>query len=152
MATLSFDRDAAHKLFAVECFNGVWDLIDKTDRTSGDNEQMLLQAMASLWHWTQRPDRTDKNLSISYWQVSRVYALLDDGSAAKHFAQLSLAKSKNESPFYKGYAYEALARAGMTQGDRTAMETALTEARRLASEVTETGDRTALEQDLQTVG
>ena len=36
---------------------------------------MILYALASLWHWTQRPDCSTTNLSIGYWQAASVYAL-----------------------------------------------------------------------------
>jgi hypothetical protein len=73
-----FDADQAHRHFSASCFNLAWELIDKPDRTAEDDEQMVRLAQASLWHWTQRSDCTDKNLSIGYWQVSRVCALLGD--------------------------------------------------------------------------
>lgn len=54
--TPDFDRIAAHRYFSAECFNQAWDLIEKPQRTAEDNEKMLLLSIASLWHWTQRPD------------------------------------------------------------------------------------------------
>jgi len=36
----SFDVTAAHKYFAVNCFNSAWGLIEKKDRTAEDDEQM----------------------------------------------------------------------------------------------------------------
>lgn len=87
----SFDAAAAHRRFSTECFNRAWELIEKPERTRDDDEAMVLRAMASLWHWTQRPDCTEQNLAIGHWQVSRVYALAGHGEAAMHHAQRSLA-------------------------------------------------------------
>ena len=69
-----FDPAKAHN-FSAHCFNIEWELIDKPERTPAENEQMILYALASLWHWTQRPDCSTTNLSIGYWQAARVYAL-----------------------------------------------------------------------------
>lgn len=58
----SFDLSAAHKYFSVDCFNRAWDIIDKTIRTPAEEEQMLLLAFASFYHWTQRPDCSAENV------------------------------------------------------------------------------------------
>lgn len=112
----------AHRVFSAQCFNRTWELIDKPNRTPADDEQMLLRAYASLWHWTQRPDCTPQNLSIGYWLASRVHALLGEAAAARRFGKLSLKAAETESAFHKAYAYEALARAAMTAEDRSQTE------------------------------
>ncbi len=63
----SFDSKHAHRFFSAHCFNSTWKLIDKAKRTEPENEQMIQCTLASLWHWTQREDCTDMNLSIGYW-------------------------------------------------------------------------------------
>jgi hypothetical protein len=147
-----FDLAAAHRFLAANCFNRAWELIEKSDRSDEDDLEMLLCALASLWHWRQRPDCTDRNLSISFWQVSRVYSLLGEGGNARRFAELCLAKSRDETPFYLGYALEALARAAMICGDREQMQKHLTEARRAAVLVEDPQDRATLERDLGSLG
>ena len=69
---------------------------------------MLLLNLASLWHWTQRPDCTPGNLSNGYWQLSRIYALLGQADAAQQYGQLCLKSSQGEGtlPFHLGYAYD----------------------------------------------
>ena len=52
MGTPEFDPAKAHKFFSADCVNHAWGFIDKTDRTPEEDEQMLLLAMTSLWHWT----------------------------------------------------------------------------------------------------
>ena len=89
-----FDVVAAHKYFAVECFNTAWNLIDRPNRTDAEDEEMLRLGMASVWHWTQRPDCTPENLSVGYWQVSRIYAILRRAEDARRYAQLSLEASQ----------------------------------------------------------
>jgi len=116
----NFDLFSAHQYFSAECFNRAWDLIDKPGRTTEEDEKMLLLSLASVWHWTQRTDCTPTNLSVGYWQVSRIYSLLGQPDNARKYAQLCLLACQGEDvlPFYLGYAYEALARAEMVAGDR----------------------------------
>jgi hypothetical protein len=113
---LSFLKDPEkiqliHQHFSASCFNAGWDLIDKKDRTPQDTENMLLLSYASLWHWKQRTDCTPVNLSIAYWQASRVNSLAGQGSIAKLFGErcLDISVKNKLAPFYLGYAYEALA-------------------------------------------
>jgi len=83
-----FDVSKAHRFFAATCFNKAWDLIEKSNRTSTDDEQMVLLTHASMWHWTQRPDCKQENLSIGYWQAARVYAILRRVEEARRYANL----------------------------------------------------------------
>ena len=78
-----FDSAKAHQFFSAHCFNSAWELIDKPERTPEENEQIIQRTMASLWHWTQREDCTDQNLSIGYWQAARVYALAGEPDNAR---------------------------------------------------------------------
>lgn len=116
MADSNFDTQEVHKHFSSSCFNRAWGLIDKPERTPEENEEMVLLVQASLWHWTQRSDCEDKNLSIGYWQASRVYALIGEGANARKYADLCMAKTPQDDPFFLGYAYEALSRAEKTLG------------------------------------
>ncbi len=40
-----------HRKFAVDLFNLVWDLLDKGERTTEENDKMLHAAHASRFHW-----------------------------------------------------------------------------------------------------
>jgi hypothetical protein len=147
------DVQQAHRYFSAHCFNRAWDYIDKTDRTPEDDRTMLQLALASLWHWTQRDDRKPENLSVGYWQVSRVYALLKLPGPARTYGQLSLDEAQTEGvgPFYLGYAYEALARAESVAGERAKAEDYLSRARAAAEKVAEARDQKALLADLATI-
>jgi hypothetical protein len=143
------DRAAAHRQFSGECFNKTWELIDKPGRKSADDEQMLLCAMASLWHWTQRADCSDQNLSIGYWLVSRAYSLLGQAENGRRFGELCLQCSGGLAPFFRAYAHEALARAAMVAADKTLLDAHATAARNLSGEVIELDERSALDADLE---
>lgn len=147
----NFDEPRGHRFFSANCFNRTWELIDKPNRTDADDEQMLLRAYASLWHWTQRPDCTPRNLSIGYWLLSRVHALVKQADLAWHYGKLSLKHAKDEPPFYNGYACEALARAALVTHDRSRYELYLQAAQAHAALVTDAEDRALLEKDLESI-
>lgn len=149
----SFDIRAAHRYFSAECFNRAWDLIENPDRTPQENEEMIRLAMASLYHWTQREDCTPTNYSISYWQLSRIYSLLNQADNARHYGEICLETSQGEGilPFYLGYAYEALARAEAIAGDAEKMAAYLENARQIAERIPDPGERKQLLDDLSTI-
>lgn len=147
----SFDLAAAHKYFSAGCFNRAWSLIDQAERTADENELMLALAHASVWHWRERDDCQPRNLSIGYWQLSRVYSLIRHGERAAHYGELCLAASVNEPPFFQAYAHEAIARAAALTGDVTVLSDHIAQARRLAEMVREAEDRQLLLADLETI-
>lgn len=151
MSAPDFDLSAAHRHFSASCFNGVWGLIDKPARSPDDDRAMVSMAHASVYHWQQRPDCTSRNLSIGYWLLSRVYALVGEASNARLYAELCLTHSQDDEPFYLGYAHEALARAKFIEGNRTEGERHLAAAHELARQVTNADERGLLEGDLATV-
>ncbi len=148
-----FDLQAAHKYFSAECFNRAWDYIDKAVRTSEEDDRMLQLSLASLWHWTQREDCTPTNLSVGYWQVARVYALLQRADPSRHYGQLCLEAARGEGvlPFYRGYAYEALARAERVAGNVDEMEKFLVQAHQVAATLPDPEEKKALLKDLATI-
>lgn len=150
---IGFDIAAAHKYFSAECFNRAWDLIDKSERTPAEDEEMVRLSLASIWHWTQRPDCTPQNFSVGYWQASRIYALLGRVRLARHYGQLSLEaiQTAGDLPFYLGYAYEALARAEWIAGDSSKMDEYLALAREAGGRVPDEDERKALLTDLDSI-
>ena len=146
-----FDATKAHRYFSVDCFNKAWELIERTDRTPIEDEQMIRLSHASLWHWTQRDDCTSENMSIGYWQASRIHAILGRVDDARRYGRLCLENSPVESPFLRAYAYEALARAENTAGNATTAEQYRDEARRHAEHVTDAEDRAQILNDLETI-
>jgi hypothetical protein len=147
----SFDLAAAHRFFAADCFNKAWSLIEKPERTPEEDEEMLRLNQASMWHWSQREDCARRNLSIGYWQASRIHALLGRGDEARRYGELCLQYSQQESPFLLAYAYEALARAEQVAGNEPLVEQYHAEALRLVESVVDAEDRQALLDDLSTI-
>jgi hypothetical protein len=151
MALPNINEADAHRFFSASCFNRAWDLIRKPDRSASENEQMLLLSQTSLWHWTQRHDCTPRNLSIGYWQLSRVQALLGRADDARASALACLRHSEGEAPFYLGYAHEALARSAAVAGDDAAKTHHLQEAARYLAKVTDERDQAPLRADLESL-
>jgi hypothetical protein len=148
-----FDLFTAHKYFAAQCFNQTWDYIDQPARTKDEEDTMLRLSLASLWHWTQREDCIPTNLSVGYWQVSRVFALLQQADNARHYGELCLEASQKEGvlPFYLGYAYEALARAELVAGNRGKMADYLVQAQHTITLISDAEEKKMLLKDLETI-
>ncbi|MBE9474358.1 MAG: hypothetical protein IMY85_05665 [Chloroflexi bacterium] len=148
-----FDRKAAHKYFSANCFNQAWDLIDKTERTPKEDEEMIRLSLASHYHWTQRDDYSNTNASIALWQISRIYAILGQADNARRYGQLCLEASQGEgvTPFFLGFAYEALARAEAVGGNEEEMQAFLNDARTTAEKIKEEDEKNMLLDDLNTI-
>jgi len=99
-----------HRKTAIKCFNGAWDYLDKKDRNSDDEQQMLHLAHASRYHWGFVGNA--QNFAIGDWQISRVYAALGEPRLALHFAKSCLEiTQKNNIVDNLPSAYEGMARA-----------------------------------------
>ncbi|MBE7497874.1 MAG: protein kinase [Verrucomicrobiaceae bacterium] len=140
-----------HKKLSADCFNRTWELLEKKERTAEENERMISLSHASLAHWRMREDCTDRNLSIGYWQLSRVYAVLGQGNNAERYGGLCLRVSGQEPPFYLAYAHEALARAALLNERRELFDEHLAEAKALAAKVTDAEEKKMLVDDLATL-
>ncbi len=107
----------AHQYFAVETFNGAWDLIDKTDRTPDDDAEMLQRAFASRWHWgfVGGPEQ----LATGDWQIAHVASLLGYGWMAQFYARRAFAVCENEGwgDWRRASMLEGMARAAAAAGD-----------------------------------
>ena len=147
----NFDLAEAHKYFAAQCFNAAWDLIDKPDRTAADDRLMEALNQASIYHWRSRPDFSDKNTSVGYWQASRIQSLIGNWPQALRHAQTSLEASQELPPFLLGYAHEGMARALFGLGRDAEAKTHLDTAADLARQVTDKRDRQLLVADLDSI-
>lgn len=108
-----------HKQLASSCFNRVWDFLDKEQLSPEEKEEMIHLCHSSFWHWTQTEGHTEQNLSIGYWQLSRVYAVVGLGELALSYAKrcISISLKAELAPFYIGYGYEAEASAYSVLGE-----------------------------------
>jgi len=147
----SFDLQAAHRYFAAHCFNAAWELMESTDRTAEDDRTMEARCQASIYHWSQREDRAPENLSVGYWQASRIAALVGRPAEAWRHAQECRSYAAGLAPFYLGYAHEALARAARLDGNGAMADEHLATARGYAALVTDPIEQALLERDLAAI-
>ncbi len=147
------DVQAAHHRFAVECFNGTWDLLDKEDRSDDDTAEMIHMAHASLWHWRHSEHGDPQHFAVGTWQLSRVYALAGRPEEARRYGEgsLMLCRRHELAPFYLAYAYEALARAAAVAGDQAERQRQVEAATAVVKRIEDESNRQALLDDLATI-
>ncbi|MBP3963250.1 hypothetical protein I8J30_11105 [Paenibacillus sp. DLE-14] len=142
-----------HKQLASSCFNKVWDLLSKEERTERESEEMVHLCHGSFWHWTQVEDHTPTNLSVGYWQLARVYAVIGQGSQALDYAIkcMKISADAKLDAFYIAYAYEAAARAYSVIGESAQKDEALARAADYAERIADAESRGWVTADLATI-
>ena len=140
-----------HRRLAVDLFNSVWKLIDKSDRTPAEDLAMIHAAHASRHHWGIAG--VAKNWCIGEWQIARVYATLGRAEPSRfHAAQaLRLAEANDLGPFLLASAHEGIARAVMVAGDVAEFDRHIAESRRLGAQITDEEDREIWKADLESL-
>jgi tetratricopeptide (TPR) repeat protein len=121
MIVMSQKEIEFHKKTARKCFNEAWDYLDKKSRDANDEQQMLHLAHASRYHWGFVGNA--RNFAVGDWQLSRVYAALNEPRLALHFAKSALEiTEKNDLSDNLPSAYEGMARAcAVAKEKRSAM-------------------------------
>lgn len=140
-----------HRKFAVQTFNRVWELLEKSSRTQEEIDEMLHAAHASRYHWGVVG--APINLARGEWQVSRVYAVLDKPEMALYHARRCLESCQQNGigDFDLAYAYEALARSHAVAGNRSECEKYLAIGKEAGEKIEEKDDRELFFGDLATV-
>ncbi len=142
------DPPVPHRRIAASCFNEAWDYLDMAERTPAEDDAMLLCAYASLHHWTKAPEGTSRNLSVGWWQVSRVLSVLGRGEEALGAADRCLAAAQGLSAFHVAYGHEARARAYAASGDSDAALREAGVAHALLPAIEDDAERNLLQADL----
>jgi tetratricopeptide (TPR) repeat protein len=104
------EMDKLHRKFGVKWYNKTWDYLDKKELTSKEELEMLAVTHASMQHWSfiGKPI----NFASSYWQISRVYTVLNEGNLALRYAKTCLEiTEKNNIKSLLLSANEGIARA-----------------------------------------
>ena len=142
-----------HRRLGVDLFNRTWTLLDRTERTPEEADEMIHCAHASVYHWTQVG--TAANRARGEWQCSRVYAVLGRAEPALHHARrcLEICEASPEAleDWDLPFAHEALARAHGGAGDAEESARHVAKARELAERVEDPESRELLEADLATI-
>lgn len=140
-----------HRKFARDCFNHVWTLLEKEDRTTEEDDEMVHAAHASRFHWGKVG--APVNLARGEWQVSRVYAELGSAEASKYHALrcLSICEENDLGDFDLAFAYEALARAAAVAGHKEERDGHLSRASEAGERIADPEDKKWLFQNLKTI-
>jgi hypothetical protein len=145
------DEKDWQRKFAVDCFNGTWDLLDKTRRTPAEDARMVHMAHASLYHWGEIG--TPLNFARGDWQISRVYAVLGEGVNALKYAQscLQLCQENGIADFDLAFAFEAAARAFAVLGEATQRDRHLQLAQQAGEAIAKEDDKQYFFSELATI-
>jgi DNA-binding transcriptional MerR regulator len=146
----ALDRDARRQL-AADLFNHTWTLIEQSERTAAQDDEMLHCAHASRYHWGEVGEPTHR--ARGEWQCSRVYTVLGRAEPALWHARrcLAICEEHGIGDWDVAFAHEAIARALEVAGDRDAAAAEVAHARRLADDIAEDEDRELLLSDLATI-
>ncbi|MHA1497463.1 MAG: hypothetical protein ACTSRT_07925 [Promethearchaeota archaeon] len=112
-----------HEKMAKSSFNTVWNYLDKKDRTTEDDEEMVNAVHASLHHWrilVNHGKGEVVNIQRGEWIISRVYTVLERLDPALNHAKtcLKITLNNNIGDFDLAFGYEAMARASALSGNK----------------------------------
>lgn len=149
--------EKCNKYFGPTLFNATWDLIDKGDKRTEEDELMMIHsAHASAYHWRQVGKRV--NFARSEWQLARVYTILSRVQQAMYHAQNCLnickecEKNKEEIADWDiPFAYEALARASVAAGAKETAEKFLKLAKEEGEKIAGDGDKKYFFSEIDTI-
>jgi DNA-binding transcriptional MerR regulator len=148
----TLDPEQQRRLGA-ELFNKTWTLMEKTDRTPEEIDEMIHCAHASAYHWIHVG--TAANRARSEWQCSRVHAILDQVEQSLWHARRCLEIVEASPDVVESWdlpaAYEAMARAHMVAGDRDETRRYYDLGTAATAMVEDEDDRRILESDFATI-
>jgi hypothetical protein len=118
--TKNFTLEEAHLHFAKTLNGMVWELLQKTERSKVEGEQMVHAAHASCYHWLVAG--TGLHHQRAEWLIAHVYTELGQTDSALRHALRCLELTREFADLMKdfdlAYAYEAVARANALAGNR----------------------------------
>ena len=137
------DMSAAdiHRTMAAETFNATWEYLDKSMRSSEENDMMVHATHAARYHWARVG--TPLEFERGDWQLSRVYSSLGKGTEALHYAKhcLDTCMDSEIGDFDLAFAFEAMARAYAVLGQWERSEMYLDNAKKAAGAIAMDDDR-----------
>jgi uncharacterized protein YndB with AHSA1/START domain len=102
-----------HRMQGIEANNSTWELIDKTERSADDDEEMLRRAYASSYHWARAARREPANDARGAWMLAKVQLLVGQPELSRRYAErcMDICRDHGLKDFDLAYAHEATARA-----------------------------------------
>jgi DNA-binding transcriptional MerR regulator len=148
----TLDADT-HRRLGIDLFNKTWTVMEKSERSREEDDELIHMAHASAYHWLQVG--TQANRARSEWQCSRVYAILGRAEPALDHARrcLELVEASPEAmeEFDLPAAYEALARAYSVAGDLAEAHRYVELGRSATARIADEDDRGIMEADFATI-
>lgn len=151
MSEDTYTEKEFHKKMAVDLFNSVWSFLDKKERTTEEEDEMVHAAHASRYHWSQIGSSLEKERGE--WQISRVYSVLKRPQPALYHAQrcMEICKENNIGDFDIAFAYEAMARAHAVSGEEAESKKYIELGKKAGNQIKNEEDKKIFFGDLETV-
>lgn len=142
-----------HRKLGKTLFNHVWDLMEKENRTSEEDAEMIRDAHASRFHWGKVG--TPRNFAVGEWQIARVYSILGMPESALYHAKRSLAYVKAGGEGFEDFhlpsAYEGLARAYAAARETKSVKKYLALADRFAKKIKDPDEKKAISDQIASI-
>src|SRR5512147_3281194 len=117
--TRTYTIDEAHEHFAKTINARVWELLQKSDRSQSEDDEMLHAAHACTYHWKFAGAAVHQQRGE--WLISHVHVVLGHANEALRHAErcfeLTQANKDLMQDFDIAYAFEGIARAQAMLGD-----------------------------------
>ena len=141
--------EEAHLSFAKD-FNGkVWDLLGKADRSPAENQEMVMAAYASAYHWHFAG--TPLHQQRGEWMLAHVHTAIGNAVSALAHAQSCLELTEENKSLMKdfdqAYAAEGLARAYALAGKHAEAKHFKDQARQLGDRIKDAEDKKIFDGD-----
>ena len=140
-----------HKKIAIQCFNAIWKILDKTNPTKVDELEAIRLAHTSTWHWYQCGQPV--NFQRGEWICSRVYVHFHHLEEALYHAKLcyELTIEHKLTDFDLSYGYECMARVYKKMNDTENFDHYFQLLKESLPQVKEEEDRKLVKSDMQSL-
>lgn len=149
--TEKYSLEEAHVQFAKQANGRAWQLLEKTDRSPDEDDEMLEAGYASYYHW--RSAGGPVHFQRGEWMIAHIYTALGQAELALRHARRCLALTQEHpgemKDFDVAYGYEGYARALALGGDREQAGRYLQRAREAGERIENAEDREIFMGDLK---
>lgn len=147
----AFTLEEAHEHFAQASNGRVWEMLQKPNRSSSEDDEMLHAAHACTYHW--QFVGTAVHQQRGEWLISHVHVVLSHGNEALRHAQrcfeLTEANRTLMKDFDIAYAFEGMARAQAMLGDHRIAEEFLVLAQKAGDAIANEEDKSIFMGDFE---
>jgi hypothetical protein len=139
----------------VDLYNSSWALMELSDRTPEQDDELVHHVHASMYHWLKAPECEPKNRARGEWLCSRAYSVLGRAEPALHHArrcvEICEQHADNMEDWDLAFAYEALARAHRVAGHAEEAQRYEQRGRELADQIADPEDKEIVLKDYATL-